>query len=61
MSTPPILPTAGVDHCPCRILSPGLASSQTTFPVFLATAMMAGAFGEGMLTWLSSCPFEVET
>ena len=61
MSTPPTVPTVGVDHWPCRILSPGEPSSQTTLPVFLLTAMMAGARGDGMLTWLSSWPFDVLT
>jgi hypothetical protein len=32
-----------------------------SLPVFLLTAMIAGAFGAGILTWLSSCPFEVLT
>src|SRR3970282_1475513 len=58
-STPPMVPTEGVDHWPCRILSPGEASSHTTFPVSLLTAMSAGARGEGTLTWLSSCPLDV--
>jgi len=30
-------------------------------PVFLFTAIMEGAFGEGMCTWLSSCPLDVLT
>jgi hypothetical protein len=55
------LPIAGDDHCPWRIFSPGEASSHATLPVFLLTAMMAGAFGDGMLTWLSSWPFDVFT
>src|SRR5688572_32796574 len=58
----PTFPTAGDDHCPCRIFSPtdGL-SSHTSFPVFLSSAMMPGDFGDGTLTWLSSWPFEVLT
>src|SRR6185503_21088004 len=60
-TTPPIVPTVGDDHCPCRILSNTELSSQTSLPVFLLTAMIAGAFGDGMLTWLSSCPLEVLT
>ena len=60
-STPPIFATVGDDHWPCRIFSPTELSSQTSFPVFLLTAMIAGARGEGMLTWLSSWPFEVLT
>jgi len=36
-------------------------SSHTSFPVFLLSAMIAGAFGDGMCTWLSSCPFDVLT
>ena len=54
-------PTDGVDHWPCRILSPTELSSHTSLPVSLLTAMIAGAFGDGMLTWLSSWPFEVLT
>src|SRR6476619_4754028 len=36
-------------------------SSHTSFPVFLLIAMIAGAFGDGTLTWLSSWPFDVLT
>jgi hypothetical protein len=36
-------------------------SSQVSLPVFLFSAMIAGALGDGMLTWLSSCPFDVLT
>src|SRR6266481_8916540 len=61
MSTPPIFPTVGEDHWPCRILSKTELSSHTSLPVVLLTAMIAGAFGEGMCTWLSSCPFDVLT
>ena len=57
----PTLPTAGDDHCPCRIRSPTELSSHTSLPVFLLTAMIAGAFGDGTLTWLSSWPFDVLT
>ena len=57
----PILPTAGEDHCPWRILSPGDASSHTSLPVVLSSAMIAGDFGDGTLTWLSSWPFDVLT
>jgi hypothetical protein len=57
----PILPTVTEAHWPWRILSKTELSSQTSLPVFLLTAMMAGAFGEGTLTWLSSCPFDVLT
>src|SRR5687768_243269 len=55
----PIMPTAGDDHCPCRIFSPTELSSHTSLPVVLSTAMTDGAFGDGTLTWLSSWPFEV--
>ena len=54
-------PTDGVDHWPWRIRSSTELSSQTSFPVFLLIAMIDGARGEGMLTWLSSCPFDVLT
>src|SRR5829696_6655895 len=60
-STPPIVPTAGVDHCPCRMRSSTELSSHTSFPVVLSRAMIDGARGDGMLTWLSSWPFDVET
>src|SRR5215204_7236578 len=60
-STPPIVPTEGVDHWPCRIFSCTELSSQTSLPVFLLTAMIDGARGDGMLTWLSSWPLEVLT
>src|SRR5215831_17616143 len=60
-TTSPILPTAGDDHWPCRIRSPTLLTSQISLPVFLLTAIIEGALGEGMLTWLSSCPFDVLT
>ena len=56
-----MLPTAGVDHWPCRILSPTELSSHTSLPVVLSTAMIDGAFGDGMLTWLSSWPLPVLT
>jgi hypothetical protein len=60
--TSPIFPTAGEDHWPCRIRSPtDLLSSHTSFPLVLSRAMIAGALGEGTLTWLSSCPFDVLT
>ena len=36
-------------------------SSHTSLPVFLLSAMIAGAFGDGTLTWLSSWPLEVLT
>src|SRR4026209_1999440 len=55
----PILPTAGDDHWPWRIFSPTELSSQTISPVTLLTAMIAGALGDGTLTWLSSWPFDV--
>src|SRR4051812_2577917 len=57
----PIVATAGDDHWPWRIFSPGEASSHTSLPVFLSSAMSAGDFGDGTLTWLSSCPFDVLT
>src|SRR4051794_9112531 len=60
-TTSPILPTATDDHWPWRILSPTELSSHTSLPVVLSTAMMAGAFGDGTLTWLSSCPLDVFT
>src|SRR6476659_8564983 len=56
-----MLPTAGVDHWPCRILSVTELSSHASSPVTLSMAMIAGAFGDGMCTWLSSCPFDVLT
>jgi hypothetical protein len=56
-----MVPTDGDDHWPCRILSKTELSSQASLPVFLLRAMSAGAYGEGMLTWLSSCPFDVMT
>ena len=55
------MPTAGDDHCPCRIFSPTELSSHTSLPVVLLTAMIAGACGDGTLTWLSSWPFDVLT
>src|SRR4030095_12576962 len=58
-TTPPISPTDGVDHWPCRIRSSTELSSHTSLPVFLSIAMIEGARGDGMLTWLSSWPFEV--
>src|SRR6185312_4500485 len=36
-------------------------SSHASSPVTLSSAMIAGAFGDGMWTWLSSCPFDVLT
>src|SRR5215472_2434789 len=60
-TTSPILPTAADDHCPCRIRSPTLFTSHASLPVFLFTAIMDGARGDGMCTWLSSCPLEVLT
>src|SRR3972149_4336282 len=50
----PTFPTEGDDHWPCRIFSPGDASSHTSFPVFLLSAMIAGTFAEGVLTWPSA-------
>src|SRR5678815_3802234 len=60
-TTPPIIPTDGVDHWPWRIRSSTELSSHTSLPVFLLRAMIAGALGDGMWTWLSSCPFDVLT
>src|SRR6185503_3513342 len=60
-TTPPIVPTVGEDHCPCRMRSLTELSSHMSLPVFLLTAMIDGAFGEGTLTWLSSWPLEVLT
>src|SRR6266851_4864628 len=60
-TTPPIRPTAGVDHWPWRMRSSTELSSQTSLPVFLLSAMIEGALGDGMCTWLSSWPFEVLT
>src|SRR5437016_11359301 len=54
------MPTEGVDHCPCRIRSSTELSSHTSLPVFLFSAMIDGARGDGMFTWLSSCPFDVD-
>src|SRR4051794_4200584 len=61
MSTPPILPTEGVDHWPWRMFLPTELSSHASSPVTLLTAMIAGAFGDGTFTWLSSWPFDVLT
>src|SRR5712692_6101102 len=36
-------------------------SSHTSLPVVLLRAMIEGALGDGMCTWLSSCPLEVLT
>src|SRR5262245_66181909 len=36
-------------------------SSHTSLPVFLLMSMIHGARGDGMFTWLSSWPFEVDT
>src|SRR6185369_3997664 len=58
---PPIFPTEGVDHWPCRMRSSTELSSHTSLPVFLLIAMIDGAFGDGMFTWLSSWPLDVET
>src|ERR1035438_6737450 len=60
-TTSPICPTAAEDHWPCRIFSPTLFTSHASLPVFLLTAIMDGARGDGMCTWLSSCPLEVLT
>src|SRR5262245_39418427 len=60
-TTPPISATVGDDHWPCRMRSSTELSSHTTFPVFLLTAMIDGARGDGMFTWLSSWPFDVLT
>src|ERR1700719_243068 len=60
-TTSPILPTAADDHWPCRMRSPTELSSHASLPVVLLTAMMDGAFGDGICTWLSSWPFEVLT
>jgi len=60
-TTSPICPTAGDDHCPCRTFSPTGLSSHASLPVALSTAMIAGAFGAGTFTWLSSWPFDVLT
>src|SRR5262245_39280587 len=57
----PTFPTDGDDHWPWRIRSPTELSSHTSLPVFLLMAMIAGAFGDGMLTWLSSWPLDVLT
>jgi hypothetical protein len=43
------------------MFSPTWFASQTSAPVSLSTAMIAGADGEGRFTWLSSWPFEVFT
>ncbi len=56
-----MVPTDGVDHWPCRMRSSTELSSHTSLPVSLLSAMIDGAFGDGMLTWLSSCPFDVLT
>src|ERR1700674_3102839 len=49
-TTSPILPTAAEDHWPCRMRSPTLLTSHASLPVFLLTAIMEGAFGDGMWT-----------
>jgi hypothetical protein len=56
-----VVATAGADHWPWRIRSSTELSSHTSLPVVLSMAMIDGAFGDGMFTWLSSCPFEVLT
>ena len=58
--TPPMSPTAGVDHWPWRMRSSTELSSHTSLPVLVSMAMIDGAFGDGMLTWLSSWPFGAE-
>src|SRR5204863_5353771 len=60
-TTSPILPTAAEDHWPCRMRSPTLLTSHASLPVFLFTAIMEGARGDGIWTWLSSCPLDVLT
>src|SRR6516225_10559482 len=60
-TTSPILPTAAEDHWPCRMRSPTLFTSHTFLPVVLFTAIIEGARGDGICTWLSSCPFDVLT
>src|SRR5262245_42483911 len=60
-TTPPMLPMLGVDHWPWRILSCTELSSHRRSPFALPNAMIAGALGDGICTWLSSCPFEVLT
>src|SRR5262245_33533889 len=54
-----MVPTDGVDHWPWRIRSSTELSSHSSFPVLLLSAMIAGARGDGMCTWLSSWPFDV--
>ena len=60
-TTPPIVPTDGGDHWPCRMRSSTELSSHTSLPVVLFTAMIDGARGDGTFTWLSSWPFDVLT
>src|ERR1039458_9808706 len=40
-TTSPILPTAGDDHCPCRMRSPTLFTSQTFLPELDLSAQYA--------------------
>src|SRR5688500_12742499 len=46
----PTLATAIDAHWPCRMFSLTELSSHASFPVFLSTAMMEGALGEGTCT-----------
>ena len=57
--TPPTTPTAGDDHCPCRIFSPGELSVHSTSPVFLSIARKLGHLSAERLICDSSTPFEV--
>src|SRR5580704_16027912 len=58
---PPSTPYVGDDHCPCRMLSPGDLSVHSTLAVVLSMAKKLGAFGDGILMWSKSTPFDVQT
>src|SRR5579872_5371949 len=60
-STPPRLPHAGEDHCPCMMLFPGELSVHMTAPVCLFNARKLGALGCAITLCASSTPFEVLT
>src|SRR3569833_470828 len=59
--TPPSVAMQGLDHWPCRMLSPGEASVQMILPVCLFTHRKLGALGAGRFTCVSSTPLLVQT
>ena len=52
---------ATLAHWPCRTLSPGELSVQTTLPVFLLKQTIAGACGATTFLCVSSTPLPVMT